>query len=264
MKVAVATSAADQFGGVFAQAYLQAGGVPPEMIVVQAQRPEIGFRGMASVAAAWKLFGPRGTLRVLAARKLGVKWCQDDWAKGLGKPWIESLAGAQTEVVGCRSINDPEVVARLRECKPDLLVSLGSPFIIKRPVLELARVGAVNLHNARLPKYRGHFGTFWEVMNGETQSCVTLHEMVPKVDMGRVLRSESVNVSDCPTFIDLMLRKKEVGGRLLAEFLRDVERTGVLPAGEEPSAESGYYDFPTTEQLMQFSYPACKTQKAAQ
>lgn len=257
MNLVVATSSADPLGGVFAQAYAEAGGPAPALIVEQTNRKEIGFSGGNALLAAVRVFGLSGSLRLLAARKLHQAWFAQDWKKGLQRPWVQSLAAGKSEVVRCRSINDPEVVQRLKDVGFDLLVSIGSPFIIKQEVLALARIGALNIHNARLPKYRGHFGTFWEIYQGESSACVTIHEMVHKVDMGRIIRMACLDVSSSVSFLDLMIEKKQIGGRLLAELIRGVEGAGRLPDDAPAQVEqvSGYYNFPNASQLLRFRYP---------
>jgi hypothetical protein len=258
LNLVVATSGADALGGVFARAYIEAGGPAPVVIIEQASRKGIGFSGAASAFAAIRLLGVTGSLRMLFARKLGLHWFAKDRERGLHLPWVETLAAGRSRIIRCRSINDPDIVRMLSEIKPDLLVSIGSPFIIKPPTLAQAMVGALNVHNARLPRFRGHFGTFWEVLGGESIACVTIHEMVPKVDLGRVIRTECVEVASIPSFLDLMIEKKTRGGRLLAQLVLEVERTGSLPPDvpASPGEEAHYYHFPSIRELLRFRFPS--------
>ncbi|HEX6747032.1 MAG TPA: formyltransferase family protein [Longimicrobium sp.] len=262
MRIVVATNAYDTFGGVFAQAYREAGGPEPELVVVLPPRPELGFRTPAERAlAAWKLVGPRGLARMAAARRLGRPLTRRDRAYGLQREWLSSLAEGGARVVEVPKLGDAQGMELLRGAAPDLLLSLGAPVIFPARVLEVPRLGAVNVHNGRLPQYRGHFATFWEVARGERVSCTSIHVMTPKVDAGEVLAVEGCAVAGCASFMDLMLEKKRSGGRLLAEVVRQVERTGALaplPGRVPPpsTAPSGYFEFPRLADLRAFSWPA--------
>ncbi|HEX6750221.1 MAG TPA: formyltransferase family protein [Longimicrobium sp.] len=246
MKIVAVTTAADTFGGVFARAYRQAGGPAPDLTVLLPPRPELGFRTLGE--------------RVLAAWKLGRPATARDRAYGLHLPWVDTLAEGGSEVVEVEKIGAPETLALLRRAAPDLLLSLGAPVIFPARVLEVPRIGAVNVHNGRLPQYRGHFGTFWEVARGEAVSYTSIHAMTAKVDAGELLAAEGCRVTGCGSFLELMLEKKRAGGRLLAEVVRHVAQTGALtplPGRVPPPVGSpgAHYSFPGVAELRAFSFP---------
>ena len=149
------------------------------------------------------------------------------------------------------TLNEGDGLTELRASRPDLLVSVGSPEIFKPPVLATAAFGAVNVHNGRLPRYRGVFGTFWEMYCGEEWGCATIHVMEPKVDAGAVLAQGVVRLAD-RSLHDALVEKKREGGRLLAWLTRVVEVEGRYPAPRphDGGIEPGYFGWPTLGQIV--------------
>jgi methionyl-tRNA formyltransferase len=66
--------------------------------------------------------------------------------------------------------------------------------MLKPSILEIPRRGGFNMHGSLLPKYRGRVPINWAVINGETESGATLHEMVEKPDAGRIVDQMAVPI----------------------------------------------------------------------
>ena len=255
MNIIVATTDADMLGGIVAQAYHREGGPKIKAIVFLADRRDLDFPWWFKGVAAYKLIGLGGILRIVLGRKLKRPLARDKML-GLGLDWLTTLASPETEILSIPSFNTEDGLRRLTSLNPDVLVSIGAPVIFKAPALHTAKIAAINIHNGRIPKYRGHFGSFWEVMNGEMYGYSCLHEMNPKVDSGRMLAYEKIAMADCGTFFDLMIRKKESSGRLLAKVLKEIERTQQLPDACAPSDSSPemYFGWPSPRDVLSFKW----------
>lgn len=101
------------------------------------------------------------------------------------------------------SVNEPENVARVREIAPDFILSFYYRNMIRTEVLELAALGALNLHGSYLPQYRGRVPVNWAVINGETVTGATLHYMVAKPDAGDIVDREKVLIAFTDTAFDV-------------------------------------------------------------
>jgi methionyl-tRNA formyltransferase len=143
---------------------------------------------------------------------------------------------------------------------PDVLISVGAPVIFGRRVLDVPTIAAINVHNGLVPRYRGHFATFWEIYYDEPRSYVCIHKMESKVDSGDVLAWERVEVSQVSSFFELMLEKKRSGGALLARLLREIESKGRLPDAKPPhnvdSTLSSYFPWPSVKDVMRLRWRA--------
>jgi methionyl-tRNA formyltransferase len=177
-----------------------------------------------------------------------------DRESGLGEDLVTLLTGPETVVESCASTADFR--DRLARAAPDVLVSIGAPVVFKADLLAIPRLGAINVHNGQLPRYRGHFGTFWEVKQGESESATVIHRMAATVDAGPILRQARVPLADVKGFLDLLIVKKRRGGELLADLLKEVDRTGQVPAGTPMAGPAGpHWHFPTVAEAMRFRWP---------
>jgi UDP-4-amino-4-deoxy-L-arabinose formyltransferase/UDP-glucuronic acid dehydrogenase (UDP-4-keto-hexauronic acid decarboxylating) len=114
---------------------------------------------------------------------------------------------------------DPAVSARIAEAHPDFLFSFYYRALIPAGVRALAPRGALNLHGSLLPRYRGRAPVNWVLVNGETETGVTLHHMVDRADAGDIVDQERVAVGSDDTAYTLYGRLERAAARLLDRSL---------------------------------------------
>lgn len=115
------------------------------------------------------------------------------------------------------SINDPEAVEKLRELNLDLLVVAAYGQILKNRVLELPRLGCVNVHASLLPHYRGAAPVAWAILNGERTTGVTVFLMDEGMDTGPILLQRELEIGPEETRGELEARLAQLGGELVLE-----------------------------------------------
>jgi methionyl-tRNA formyltransferase len=107
------------------------------------------------------------------------------------KIWFKTPALAAQEhgvpVFTPPSVNTPEWIERIKELKPDLIISVYYRNIISSKILALAPLGSFNLHGSLLPKYRGRAPINWAIVHGATETGLTLHRMVQRADAGAIV-----------------------------------------------------------------------------
>lgn len=212
------TTASDTLGGVFATAYREAGGPTPDAVIILPDKN--GPPWYSTLALAFKSSSLSGLVRLALAR-LGVRF-GTEVIDGVRLRWPDAICGSDTSRHSVPSLSEANGLSLLVSLKPDILLSIGAPVIFSSDVLKIPRVAALNVHNGRLPAYRGHFGTFWEIFHGETWAYVCVHEMATRVDSGSVVASDRVRVSEYSSLLEIMLEKKRRGGALLARALQRV------------------------------------------
>jgi hypothetical protein len=239
MRVVIATTTDDPLAAVFWRAYHAAGGPAPVTVFFIAPRPPPG--AARRILEALLLFGPINSARAWTGRRRFRETLSTQPSRVF--PGTGQLRRVST-------LNQGDGLMELRASRPDLLVSVGSPEIFKQPVLATAAFGAINVHNGRLPRYRGIFGTFWEMYCGEEWGCATIHVMEPKVDAGAVLAQGVVRLTG-RSLHDALAEKKREGGRLLARLARAIEAEGRYPAPcpHNGGIEPGYFGWPTLGQI---------------
>ena len=115
--------------------------------------------------------------------------------------WFDSVAELAASrgipVYAPEDINHPVWINRISEMAPDFIFSFYYRDIVKQAILDIPAQGAINLHGSLLPKYRGRVPINWALINGETETGVTLHYMTAKVDAGDIIAQEKVAICDC-------------------------------------------------------------------
>lgn len=123
--------------------------------------------------------------------------------------------------------------------KPDLILSIYYRKIISQEIISTAKMGAINLHPAPLPKYRGCVPTYWAIINGETFAGTTLHFMTGGIDDGRIIAQASISIGEL-TGADLHREAMRVGFDLVKYNFDDV-MSGKNLGVEQNHAEATYF-----------------------
>ena len=115
------------------------------------------------------------------------------------KIWFKTPAQAAHEknipVFTPPSVNNPEWREKIAALKPDLILSVYYRNMIGTKILDLAKLGAFNMHGSLLPKFRGRAPINWAVLHGEKRIGMTLHRMVKEADAGAIVDQEGVELS---------------------------------------------------------------------
>lgn len=141
---------------------------------------------------------------------------------------------AGVEVVEDTSISTLDRL--ISERSPDCVVVSSFHRII--PAEVLSRCHFVNVHYAPLPAYRGRATVNWAIINGEKETAITIHTMVPGLDAGRVLRQEKVSIEPADTVTDLYRKLNTRQRALLGDAVDDC-LAGV--PGEEQDESAATY-----------------------
>ncbi len=137
--------------------------------------------------------------------------------------WFGSVA----ELAGERGIpvfapedaNHPVWVNRIKAMAPDMIFSFYYRDMLKEEVLSIPAKGGFNLHGSLLPKYRGRVPLNWAIINGETETGVTLHKMVKKADAGDIVDQEKIAIADEDTAKTLFDKATAAANTLLDRAL---------------------------------------------
>ena len=135
-------------------------------------------------------------------------------------------------------VNAAETVDTFRALEPDVVVVVAFGAILRRPLLNLAPAGAVNVHASLLPAYRGVAPAQWALIHGQRVTGVTTMLMDEGVDTGPVLRRLPVETGVTETAGELLARLATYGGDLLVETLEGLADGTVLPVAQPEEGAS--------------------------
>jgi UDP-4-amino-4-deoxy-L-arabinose formyltransferase/UDP-glucuronic acid dehydrogenase (UDP-4-keto-hexauronic acid decarboxylating) len=134
-------------------------------------------------------------------------------------------------------VNHPLWVDRIQSLQPDVIFSFYYRHLLCEEILNSASVGAFNLHGSLLPAYRGRAPLNWVLVNGETETGVTLHRMVSRADAGPILEQHRVAITPDDTALTLHQKLTEAASHLLENIL-PVIKTGQFPQTEQDHSKA--------------------------
>ena len=166
---------------------------------------------------------------------------QPDRPKGRGKSVIKTPVRECADRWGIPvfspvRVKRPEAVERLREDAPDLIVVAAFGQILSKEILDLPRLGCVNVHASLLPAYRGAAPIQWAVINGEEKSGVTIMQMDEGLDTGDILLQEEIPLFADETGESLYNKMAKLGGELLVKALPMIEQGTLTPVRQDDAA----------------------------
>ena len=112
--------------------------------------------------------------------------------------WFGSVAATAAEY-GIETVmpadpNTPDMQQRLAALQPDFIFSFYYRALLGAPLLQAARLGALNMHGSLLPRYRGRAPVNWAILHGERETGATLHYMVERADAGDIVDQLAVPI----------------------------------------------------------------------
>ena len=117
----------------------------------------------------------------------------------------------------------------LKITQPDISIVVAYGKIMPDELLQLPRIGSINIHYSLLPKYRGASPVESAILNGETETGVTIQKMHFKMDAGPVLAEEKTTILPDEKAEELRKRLIDIGGKLLVKILPDFIAGKITP-----------------------------------
>jgi methionyl-tRNA formyltransferase/RimJ/RimL family protein N-acetyltransferase len=115
-----------------------------------------------------------------------------------------------------------EFIAAVRVLDPDLIWVNSYSMILHEDLLSIPKLGGINIHGALLPQYRGSNPTQWAILNNESGTGVTMHEMVVGIDEGAVIGQKKVPLFFEDTWKDVYDRIAIATDELIEEKMPEI------------------------------------------
>jgi methionyl-tRNA formyltransferase len=168
---------------------------------------------------------------------------QPDRQKGRGRKVIQTPVKVCAEkwnvpVFQPDRIREPEAIEKIRSLAPDLIVVAAFGQILPQELLDIPRLGCINIHASLLPKLRGAAPIQWSVINGDSESGITLMQMNAGLDTGDILFQESVPIEKNETGESLYEKLAQLGGEMIVRYLPAIEAGEIHPVSQDDSRSS--------------------------
>ncbi len=132
-----------------------------------------------------------------------------------------------------------------------MIASVAGPEIFKKGILEVPKVRCINIHSGRLPIYRGMMPNFWQLLHGEKHACITVHEMVEKLDAGGVLDTLEWELKEHDSLDRVTTGTKQDGARLMMKVILQLKNGEAVSTPLDMSKKK-YFSFPQPKDVKQF------------
>lgn len=120
-------------------------------------------------------------------------------------------------------LRDGTALAAIQELKPELIVVAAYGRLLPDDILAFPNKGCINVHSSLLPKYRGAAPINWAVLNGDTETGVTIMYMATEMDAGDIIEQVCTPIDPDETAETLYTRLAAMGGELLIKAVADIE-----------------------------------------
>lgn len=129
--------------------------------------------------------------------------------------------------------NNPKFIEEMRQLNLDAICVVAYGKILPQELLDIPKLGCINVHGSLLPQYRGAAPIQWAVLNGDKTTGVTTIYMDAGMDTGDMILKEEVTIGEDETTGELWGRLSKIGGKLLVKTLKLVEE------GKAPREKQG-------------------------
>ena len=130
-------------------------------------------------------------------------------------------------------LRNEEGLACLRALAPDIVVTAAFGQILSQALLDVPKMGTVNVHASLLPAYRGAAPINWCILNGETRTGVTTMLTDAGVDTGAMLLRRETDIGEVETAAELSVRLSQLGAELLIETLKGYIAGEIAPIPQD-------------------------------
>lgn len=137
--------------------------------------------------------------------------------------WHESLVRVALEnhllIIKGKKVKELSVIKKIQEINPEIIFCIGATQLIPKQVLNIPKLGCLNIHPALLPKYRGRFSTVHALFNGEKYTGVTAHWMDEGMDSGPIIFQKKIRIDESDTAKSLYDKFTKEGPNLFIRII---------------------------------------------
>lgn len=157
------------------------------------------------------------------------------------------------------SLRGPECAALIQSLTPDLIITAAYGKILPESILSIPGRGCLNVHASLLPKYRGAAPIQWSILNGETETGITIMMMDHGIDTGDILTQAVCAISDSVNSSELTVRLACLGAELLKQTIPGYLSGDIKPVSQNHSEatyapmirkEQGWINWNTPSQII--------------
>lgn len=180
--------------------------------------------------------------RLLVKQTLSITHSFAELVKEIGQP-IHQL----------NQINSPQGIEQVKQMQPDLIISIRFGKILQQPIIEIPKLGVINLHSGLLPSYQGVMATFWAMLNGESKIGCCLHYIQDnQIDAGDIIQQSPIKTNFRMSYLENLLAIYIPGVKMIEKTVKQLQLGQPIAAKSQQGIPS-YYGFPDSQAINRFS-----------
>ena len=204
-------------------------------------------------------FGKPTLQQLIAEHEVVLVVTQPDRPAGRKRRLSPTPIGAFAEtleltVIKPEDVNEPGVVEQIASVRPEALIVIAFGQKLGAALMEYEL--AINLHASLLPKYRGAAPINWAVINGESETGVSVIRLSNRIDAGDVLSQKSIAIDPLKTAGELELILSELGPDLIAQTLSDYQANNLKAIAQDEKLASKAPKMSKADGTVSFDQPA--------
>ncbi len=172
------------------------------------------------------------------------------WAETNSIPFIET-----------GNANTPEMIKKIADYKPDLIVVIAFGQKVGDDLINLPPKSAVNVHASLLPKYRGAAPINWAIINGETETGISIITLAQKMDAGCILGQSKTDIAPDETAGRLHDRLAQIAAPLLLETIDQIADGSAVYTEQDHSKATLAPKLNKSDGFIDFNEPAVSLEK---
>lgn len=150
-------------------------------------------------------------------------------------PVKELALHAGMPILQPENVNNPDVVDRIRQVGADLGIIIAYGQKIGPVLINAFPLGMINLHSSLLPKYRGAAPINWAIINGETETGLTVMQINAEIDAGKILNQLSVPIDPLERADELHDKLAGLGPQLIVKTVLQIQQGSADPRPQDPT-----------------------------
>lgn len=131
------------------------------------------------------------------------------------------------------NINEEESIKKVKEFNPDIILVVAYGQILSKDMLNIPRIGCINIHASLLPKYRGAAPINWPIINGEKKTGITFMFMNEKVDAGEIIDQREITILPDETHGELNKRLSNLSAEIVNDLLKEIKNGNIKRIPQE-------------------------------
>ena len=184
-----------------------------------------------------------------------------DKVRGRGKTLTSTPTKAKAEEKGIPvytpdTLRTEEFMEVLRECNPDLILVVAYGKILPPQVLEYPKYGCINVHVSLLPKFRGAAPMQRAIIEGESETGVTIMYMAEGLDTGDIISQKAFPITEGDDFETVHDRSAVLGGEMAVEAIRAIASGTASRTPQDDSLATYAAKIEKEDCRIDFSLPA--------